>query len=236
VIILIFFYRTGFDFGLYTIIIFLLSLSIFVISGLTWWVKNYPKEFPESLLNMDAKLKNFKQELDSCSRPKQIFTVSFLIVFLIAMVVFLIALIFSPFILTIFLMIQFKDQLLTHIFQFFIIIIGQFLFLLTLEVFLSRYYTMKWIEYKIIILKSSTIASIDATLSDPSFFVTKKPDEIKLRFDFVRLNFLKSMIYTTLKIDYFGFFIRRLLVLNLNIIQNDEDIKILEDYFENPLN
>jgi hypothetical protein len=234
-VILLYFYVTNFDFGVYTIIIFILSLALFIIFGLMWHFKNYAKDFPESLLNMETSLKNVRDELNAQSRFKRFIYKNFITVFGIIVLITVLTLIFSPFILTVLLLIHFEIQISTHFLQFFVILIGQYLIVLVFEVYLTRYYVLKWLDSKIFILKSNVITPIDAILSNPTFFTETNLEEIQLKFKLIRFHYLKSMLYLIVKIDLFGFFVRRLLLVNLNLIQNDEDFKILEEYFEKEL-
>lgn len=229
IIILFYFYYFQISLNLYYFWgILLISLANFVILFISWKLIKIEKYFPYVLLNMNAVIEDFRTKIPKISKLKAIL---FLLIMLLILI-FILFLIFGPIILIFGLIYSNWYYFINHLLQFIIIFAILFFLITLIEIFLTRASVLKWLILKKSILETNVISPSKSIILDSSSFLTNNIDNTSLIYKSIKLNYLKSMLFSITPISYYGYFTRYFLTLNFSIITNDDDFKLLTEYLE----
>lgn len=229
IIILVYFYFTHFYLNSYYFWgILIISIAYFIIFFVSWKFIKLENFFPYLMLNKNVILEEFKTNIPKISKIKAI---SYLI-FLLVIIIFILFLLIGPIILLYYLMKTNWIFLINHIPQFLIIFITLFLLITMIEVFLTRASVLKWLILKGSILDNNVVSPSKSIVLDSSSFLTNNLEKTNSIYKAIKLNYVKSMLFSITQINYHGFFTRYLIILNFSIINNDYDFRLLTEFLE----
>lgn len=229
IIILVYFYLTHFYLNSYYFWgILIISIAYFIIFFVSWKFIKLENFFPYLMLNKNVILEEFKTNIPKNSKIKAI---SYLI-FLLVIIIFILFLLIGPIILLYYLMKTNWIFLINHIPQFLIIFITLFLLITMIEVFLTRASVLKWLILKGSILDNNVVSPSKSIVLDSSSFLTNNLEKTNSIYKAIKLNYVKSMLFSITQISYHGFFTRYLIILNFSIINNDYDFRLLTEFLE----